>query len=59
MESGWVLARSRAHRAADGYVSLENQLWDGKTRKLVAHATQLAFIRFLDKDVAEPILASQ
>ncbi|WP_216905407.1 thioesterase family protein [Nocardia noduli] len=42
----WILSRARAHRSRDGYISLENELWDPATGTLAAHATQLAFFSF-------------
>ncbi|WP_024799833.1 thioesterase family protein [Nocardia sp. BMG51109] len=44
--SDWILSRIRAHDSHDGYVSLENELWDPTTATLIAHATQLAFYSF-------------
>ncbi|MBP2328154.1 hypothetical protein JOF56_008539 [Kibdelosporangium banguiense] len=44
----WILARNRARHAGQGYVTLENELWDGD--RLVALATQLAFFSFPGKD---------
>ena len=44
--SEWVLARSRARHAGDGYASLEVELWDLGTATLVAYATQLMIFTF-------------
>ncbi|SFP43739.1 Acyl-CoA thioesterase [Amycolatopsis arida] len=55
--SEWILARNRAHHAGDGYVSLENELWDPRQGTLLAHATQLAVFRFPDKDVTGTVPA--
>jgi acyl-CoA thioesterase len=48
--SDWVLGVNRAHHAADGYASLEQELWDldGNEPKLVAYATQVMFFVFPD-----------
>lgn len=46
-EQEWLLVRSVAHWAGDGYASAENTLWDAD-RRLLAHATQLMLIRFPD-----------
>jgi len=43
--SEWLLARNRARRAADGYASLEVELWDPETG-LVAYATQTMIFTF-------------
>jgi acyl-CoA thioesterase len=47
----WVLARNRAHYAGEGYVSLENELWDADRGVLLARATQLAVFSFPNNDV--------
>jgi acyl-CoA thioesterase len=44
-EQEWLLLRTVAHWAGDGYASAENTLWDAD-RRLLAHATQLMLIRF-------------
>jgi acyl-CoA thioesterase len=46
-EQEWLLLRSLAHWAGDGYASAEITLWDAD-RRLIAHATQLMLIRFPD-----------
>jgi acyl-CoA thioesterase len=43
--SDWLLARNRARRAADGYASLEVELWDPATG-LVAYGTQTMIFTF-------------
>jgi len=43
--SEWLLTRNRARRAADGYASLEMELWDPLTG-LVAYATQTMIFAF-------------
>jgi acyl-CoA thioesterase len=43
--SEWLLARNRARRAADGYASLEVELWDPRTG-LVAYGTQTMIFTF-------------
>ena len=43
--SEWLLARNRARRAADGYASLEVELWDPVTG-LVAYGTQTMIFTF-------------
>ncbi|ROO86833.1 thioesterase superfamily protein [Actinocorallia herbida] len=43
--SEWLLARSRAVHAADGYVSISQDLWDPASG-LVARSTQTAFLVF-------------
>ncbi|MGZ4675108.1 MAG: acyl-CoA thioesterase [Acidimicrobiia bacterium] len=43
--SEWLLARSRARRAADGYASVEMEIWDPATG-LVAYATQTMIFTF-------------
>ena len=43
--SEWLVARNRARRAADGYASLEVELWDPKTG-LVAYGTQTMIFTF-------------
>jgi acyl-CoA thioesterase len=49
--SEWVLARNTARYAGNGYVSVENELWDPDEGMLVAHATQLAMFSFPNNDV--------
>jgi acyl-CoA thioesterase len=44
-EQEWLLVRSVAHWAGDGYASAENVIWDAD-RRLLAHATQLMLLRF-------------
>jgi acyl-CoA thioesterase len=51
VRSEWVLARNTARYAGEGYVSLENELWDPDQGTLVAHATQLAMFSFPNDDV--------
>jgi acyl-CoA thioesterase len=46
-ESEWLILRSVAHWAGDGYASAENVLWDAD-RRVIAHATQLMLLRFPD-----------
>jgi acyl-CoA thioesterase len=46
-ESEWLLVRSLAHWAGEGYASAENAIWDAD-RRLIAHATQLMLLRFPD-----------
>jgi acyl-CoA thioesterase len=46
-KSEWLLTRNRARRAADGYASLEMELWDPETG-LVAYGTQLMFFSWPD-----------
>lgn len=41
----WLLAVLRARRATEGYASVEAAMWD-RTGELVAHATQVMFLRF-------------
>ena len=43
--SEWLLARNRARRAADGYASLEVELWDPDAG-LVAYGTQTMIFTF-------------
>jgi len=43
--SDWLLARNRARRAADGYASLEVEIWDPETG-LVAYGTQTMIFTF-------------
>ncbi len=45
--SAWLLARSRARRAGDGYASVELELWDPECG-LVAYGTQTMIFRFSD-----------
>ena len=48
---GWILSHSRARIGAEGYVSLESNLWDpggDDGPELVAHATQQMFFSFPD-----------
>jgi acyl-CoA thioesterase len=45
VRSEWVLARNRCRRAADGYASLEMELWD-PAGGLAAYGTQVAFFTF-------------
>jgi acyl-CoA thioesterase len=46
-EDEWLIVRSVAHWAGDGYASAEITLWDA-SRRLLAHATQVMLIRFPD-----------
>ena len=46
--SEWLLARSRARHAADGYASVELELWDPECG-LVAYGTQTMIFRFFDR----------
>ncbi|GAB2828010.1 hypothetical protein GCM10022221_27910 [Actinocorallia aurea] len=48
-ESEWLLARSRAVHAAEGYVSISLDLWDPE-RGLVARSTQTSFLVFPRRD---------
>ncbi len=41
VRSEWTLAHARVIHATDGYASAVVDLWDGETRRLVAHATQV------------------
>lgn len=45
----WIMSRVRARHAGQGYVTLENELWDED--RLVALATQMAFFSFPGGDV--------
>ena len=45
-EDEWLLARTVAHWAGDGYGSAEVALWD-EHRRLVAHATQMMLMRLV------------
>jgi acyl-CoA thioesterase len=48
---GWILAEYRAHRAGDGYASVEANLWDPRGAhgpELVAYATQQMFFTPFD-----------
>jgi acyl-CoA thioesterase len=45
----WLLARTRAHWAGDGYASAATHLWDDDGT-LVAYAAQLMLIRFPEQD---------
>ncbi len=45
--SEWILTRNRARHAADGYASLEMELWDANG-SLVAYGTQVMFFVFPD-----------
>jgi acyl-CoA thioesterase len=53
--SEWVLAHLRAHRAAEGYASIELNLWDPETG-LVAFATQVAFLTFPQPPAPEQLV---
>lgn len=44
----WVLARSRAHGAGDGYASTQVELWDTDSGTLSAYATQMMIFTFPD-----------
>lgn len=46
-EHDWVLIRSLAHWAGDGYASAQVMLWDAG-RRLLAFATQVMLLRFPD-----------
>jgi acyl-CoA thioesterase len=46
-ERDWLIVRSVAHWAGDGYASAENTLWDAD-RRLLAFATQMMLVRFPD-----------
>jgi acyl-CoA thioesterase len=46
--SEWVLARSRAHHAGDGYASVQVELWDPDHSTLCAFATQMMIFTFPD-----------
>lgn len=46
-EGDWLLTRSTAHWAGDGYASADTELWDAAGR-LVAHGTQVMLVRFPD-----------
>ncbi len=43
---GWLLARGRARHAAEGYASIELELWDAGRPALVAYGTQQMYFQF-------------
>jgi len=58
-QSPWLLARNRARRADQGYLSLELELWDPDRRALCAFATQLALLTFPQGDVTQDLPAPE
>jgi acyl-CoA thioesterase len=44
----WVLARTRAHHAGDGYASVQVELWDAEAGTLSAYGTQMMLFTFPD-----------
>ena len=55
-DPGWVLLRSRARHAGEGYASLEMEAWDPVDRRLVAYATQQMFFAYPDGSPPPPEL---
>jgi acyl-CoA thioesterase len=49
----WLLTRTVGHWAGDGYASAEICIWDA-ARRLLAHATQLMLIRFVEPSELGP-----